>query len=387
MNYRGRTRPPLTEAEKDAVVAAYHTDMPLREIALTCGVSIPSIHKILCVHGVERNWRKGHSRADDEVMLRRYADGEDTIVLSREYGMTVESIANAARRHGIYRHVKDFGLAEERIAALVQRIGVGGEKVVDVAAEIGLSSDNLARMLHRHGVGRLTRRKKVNHAAFSNVLQSEEAQYWVGFLMADGCVHSYEKHKWGLTLFLQERDKDHVERFRSFVGSEHKLQLRKAKARKRETKRHRAWGITFQSKEIVADLARYGVVPRKSQCAKVVGLEMNRHFWRGVIDGDGCIGFSHKKYRTDAILSLLGTEALVHQFMEFVRTITETQARVRRHKKNGNNFVVSLSHWRAVAVLRVLYGDCLVALSRKHAKAMKAIHLREPAAGLFATLL
>jgi hypothetical protein len=31
----------------------------------------------------------------------------------------------------------------------------------------------------------------------------------------------------------------------------------------------------------------FGVIPKKRLVAKVIGLEGNRHFWRGVLDRDG----------------------------------------------------------------------------------------------------
>ena len=47
------------------------------------------------------------------------------------------------------------------------------------------------------------------------------------------------------------------------------------------------YSLRFSSKKIADILAMFGVIPKKSLVAKVIGLEGNRHFWCGVLDRDG----------------------------------------------------------------------------------------------------
>ena len=44
--------------------------------------------------------------------------------------------------------------------------------------------------------------------------------------------------------------------------------------------------IRFTSKRLAGKLIAFGVTHRKSLTAKVIGLEDDKHFWRGVLDGD-----------------------------------------------------------------------------------------------------
>ena len=129
-------------------------------------------------------------------------------------------------------------------------------------------------------------------------------------------------------------------------------------------------GISVHSSTMVDDLSTFGVVPRKSKTASVKILEFNPHFWRGVIDGDGCIGMMRKEYPT---LELVGSEQLCRQFSEFVKNIfPKTKANVRFHKNIYKFGVVGKA---ALAVINALYGDPdVTALDRKMEHAQEILH-------------
>lgn len=201
-----------------------------------------------------------------------------------------------------------------------------------------------------------------NNTAFAMPL-TDEAAYWVGFLMADGCVN----YKDEIEVFLHERDVAHLEKLRKFLCSRTNLYV---------ARRVLGTYVKFyqRSKQITTDLAQYGVVPRKTRIAEAVGVEHNRHFWRGVIDGDGWLGEQVQNGRRSPALTLVsGSRRLAEQFADFVRTITlHWSGDVCATGKSGKNWRVTVSCASAREVIRVLYNDCTVALSRK---AEKATHL------------
>ena len=75
--------------------------------------------------------------------------------------------------------------------------------------------------------------------------------------------------------------------------------------------------LRFTSKHIAEILVAHGIVPRKSLIAKVIGLENNPHFWRGVFDGDGY--FKNKDGKDGDRMVLTGSNDLCAQFEEFIR--------------------------------------------------------------------
>jgi hypothetical protein len=113
------------------------------------------------------------------------------------------------------------------------------------------------------------------------------------------------------------------------------------------------------------------VTARKSFTARAIKLERNKHFWRGVIDGDGCISAEGQKRR----LSLIGSLALMQQFASFVETNTGGyKPRVQRYV---NIFEVRLNGMNAVKMLDIIYSKCTIALPRKLERARSVTEREE----------
>jgi hypothetical protein len=177
------------------------------------------------------------------------------------------------------------------------------------------------------------------------------AAYWVGFLMADGCVYGRR-----LSVCLAARDGEHVEKLRSFLGSTAPISARDNGGNGRT--------LAISSWRLVTALARYGVVPRKSLTAKVLGLEDDRDFWRGAVDGDGSVAI----YTRRAELHLNGSRRMMDQFAAFVARHTGLVAKVAgRYRPEIAR--VRYCGSSAAEVARLLYEGSAVALERKAAVA------------------
>ncbi len=263
-------------------------------------------------------------------------------------------------------------------SAAIDRYRVG-ESLDGVATSLGVSRKTITRTLLRNGhftrgchdfpherasVGK--RKYSLNHAAFDD--PGPDARYWIGYLMADGNV--FENGRGRLITLLSD-DIEHIDKFRSFLKSSHPIRFRLRKLTGR-----RSAVLAFSSRQIAIALARFGVVERKSLTAKVIGgLEMDRDFWRGVIDGDGSIGhtgpqkgYPHLQY---PCVQLTGSRMIVEQFLAFVRSISPDCRCSPRHSRSV--FCCGVAGRHATATLRRLYGGCTVALDRKNAKAQKII--------------
>jgi hypothetical protein len=210
--------------------------------------------------------------------------------------------------------------------------------------------------------------------AFDSV--TEESAYWIGFLMADGCICPVKTGQTGISINISAKDEACVHRFRRFIGSRHKIGRHQPK-RGNELVRLRIY-----SDRIAGALARYGVVPRKSQTAKVYILDKNRDFWRGVIDGDGYLTFRSNT----GCLGLVGSRYLVEQFREFILGICPDFKRpVLRH---ASIYRLELRSVHAIAVAATLYSDCVFAMPRKLdlARAVMASSVYDGPTGRFRNL-
>lgn len=245
---------------------------------------------------------------------------------------------------------------------------IAGEPSTVLAKTFSVSSQAILQLLKKRGIHRRSnseshRSVMVNRAAFS--VATPAALYWAGFLMADGSITRNNT----LSVVLSAKDRGHLVSLKRFLGSEHKL-----------ISVHRppsapAFRLAIRCEQLTTDLARWGVHSNKDHTAKAEAEAItSSDFWRGVVDGDGCLSQTYKRpypekhHRINALktvprLSLVGSEPLMHQFLQFVRDIVPScRATIRPHK---SIFCVELSHIAARNVIHELYSNCTIGLLRK----------------------
>ena len=141
-----------------------------------------------------------------------------------------------------------------------------------------------------------------------------------------------------------------MEKFKKFIGSNKSLYYNKGGV-----------FISFYSNRIVDKLAEYGIVIRKSKIAKVPEqLKNNRHFWRGMIDGDGWVT---RHIKTDCpLVGFCGTIDIVNSFINF----TGNTARVRQ--KTSCCHELSYSGITAQYICGMLYPKSIHILRQRTSK-------------------
>lgn len=162
-----------------------------------------------------------------------------------------------------------------------------GLSILEVADKFNCSDSTIWRRLKKVGIEVPYRRKYYfNESIFKNCNSPEKA-YWIGFLMADGSIDSeFGRHR--LSLTLQARDINHLEKFKSFLGYGKNLEKKVVNLGYRNYILYR---LQVDSRRMMRDLLQYGIVPRKTgkEQIKNIPLKYIKDFIRGYFDGDGCI--------------------------------------------------------------------------------------------------
>lgn len=254
----------------------------------------------------------------------------------------------------------------ERIQQGMIEAYLSGMTLKEAAATFDLCEGACLRALRRHGIqardrADSRRRYAVNQDFFHHV-DTEEKAYWLGFVTADGGIVRNS-----LVLIVQDRDAEHLARFRSALGAAHPVQ--------RFSDRGRGYArLTIYSKRLVQALASLGVLPKKSfsiaPCVQVPG-GLARHYWRGLVDGDGWLTRTRKGHW---IVGLSGNAAILEGFRQFLSQYVRSKATVRPHR---SIFQISFGGtYLPRIVADVLYSGSRVSLHRKRrlVSAMK----REP---------
>lgn len=240
-----------------------------------------------------------------------------------------------------------------------------------LSKECGVSEKRLSHELRTAGILR-GRGAVVKHSYDDHVFDiiTEHSAYWIGFLMADGSItkHKTQNTRY-LTLAIHEQDKRHIELFNTFMRSSYPVITRDNHGF--ASNRISRLSITA-SNHIIESLAKHGVVQNKTLTAAASEeLESNKHFWRGVIDGDGWI--STHPPRNLPCIGMVGSKKLCEQFAKFVSTISpDCVAKVAKKTKNCSQFQTTGIH--AQRLIKTLYDDCEIALERKLAIAKQWIY-------------
>lgn len=181
-------------------------------------------------------------------------------------------------------------------------------------------------VLERHGVQRRSGvadyKKSFDEAAFA-VVDTAEKAYWLGILITDGYV-------------IEPKGERHQPMYRAVC----------------------------HSRRMAGDLARFGVVPRKSHHTflPLLAEDLMPHLLRGLFDGDGT---ASRRADGQVLVGFCGSERLVAEVRMWL--ICRLGVSDNRVHENGTIRYVQWSHRSDVRrVARYLYGGGGPRLSRKY---------------------
>jgi len=227
-----------------------------------------------------------------------------------------------------------------------------------IANSLEIPEWKLKKLISANGWG--TKKPSIgNNNAFDEY--TEESCYWAGFLMADGNVDS----KGRIRLMLKYDDIGHLEKFKDFLNSTHKISS--------NTSTYNRCSFEFTDINMceVLDL-NFNIVPNKTLVAKLPNIpnEMFRHFVRGYFDGDGsiCESFSNKNSLTATIYATFacGSFEFIDKLYKKLNAILNIQGHLQDFG-TGRKWQIKYNTNDAKTLLYYMYNDSYVYLDRKYA--------------------
>ncbi|MHA2281527.1 MAG: hypothetical protein ACXAC5_11790 [Promethearchaeota archaeon] len=176
-----------------------------------------------------------------------------------------------------------------------------GYTIKECALDLDISRSKLYRLLDQW---QLTKKDIQFNESFFEEINTEEKAYWLGFIMADGCVSVTQYPKVQIKLHI--KDELHLIKWHKSIRSCNKLSTIVGKFKQ----------STHYSSKMCNDLIELGCVPNKSLLLKFPKLQedLQHHLIRGYFDGDGCVSFS-----TNRKIGFIGTK----QFLISVHDILQ----------------------------------------------------------------
>lgn len=200
-----------------------------------------------------------------------------------------------------------------------------------------------------------------NREVFKTIDTPEKA-YWLGFILADGCLHLTKKNSFNghFSIDISGEDKEHLYKFSSFVEAAQDIV---------QTTTHSITGnelvhVQLCCSETNKDLYNLGIKPCKSGREQWIETPFPADFIRGCYDGDGYI----KKDLTS--IGLVGSYDLLNAIQQHFLTVLDIQPKtIGKHGVIYRIEYTSISDKTKIANY-LWYNDC-VSLNRKQALAEK----------------
>jgi hypothetical protein len=253
-----------------------------------------------------------------------------------------------------------------------------GKLLKDIASHLGYSGPFIKKILKKNKIElRITysqRKYELNNDYFDNI-DTEEKAYFLGFLFADGNVHSKNN---SISISLHKKDEKILKLFSSFIyKNEHCLYVRS----------NNQLALAFSSKNIKEKLIALGCVPNKSLVLKFPDLlkdnDIIRHFIRGYFDGDGSLSKENRKNRKSETykFNIVSTKDFCKEVAKIITDNTGAHISFKKapvSKSNDVTIIISVGGNRQTAnVMDWLYKDATIYLERKYNKYLQLKELQK----------
>lgn len=221
------------------------------------------------------------------------------------------------------------------------------------------------------------RKYSCNYRYFEKI-DSKEKAYWLGFILADGCVmHTTrirklktcesKQDRYLTQLSLSIKDYDHLEKLNHALESTYPINVYATNSK------HDYGRILIEDKDMFDDLIHNGLEERKTLNEKFpyhIKKKYHMDILRGIFDADGCISKHKTKYGTDEYeITLTATKEIIYAFMDILGIDKNIKLHQRRPDPNKNNYTLKKTgNLQCYKYLTKLYENSNIYLTRKYKK-------------------
>ena len=295
------------------------------------------------------------------IIRRRWTAAEDDIIRVRYGELSAADLGALIDRteDAIWLRARNLGLDKRQeearpwTAAELDEVRncYSAERPADIASRLGRTTSAVSQQAKCLGVVSAKRLIVLAtiHDYFAEVSTAEQA-YILGLLAADGCVS--DRHP-RITFGQQSKDAELVRFIRDRLNPEANL--------------HRTPNgftvLQVTSAQTVADLARFGIVPRKSRILTWpchLG-DLLRPFLLGYFDGDGSMYLprDNRGRERPGWTVCSGTEPFLIEMKDYILTAAGVALQKIQHRKDSDLWQVAVTGKRAIALDEWLHQDGL----------------------------
>ncbi len=173
---------------------------------------------------------------------------------------------------------------------------------------------------------------------FFKYIKDKKTAYWLGFLLADGCVQKRSEKSYVFYLSLSIKDMDTMKKFCKDINFKYKNISTRERTMK-NGKKFKQCEITIANKDFCENLINSGCIPQKTNRLQIphsIKLDKNilLAFLLGFFDGDGTISKTDLGTRVKHQPSIY---SICFDFMNEIRTIFKIENKIRHSNKSRDS--------------------------------------------------
>lgn len=221
-------------------------------------------------------------------VIERYLNLESAGSISRDYRCSDDYVISTLRKNNI--KIRDKGSVPSSLYDELKIVYESGVSVPKLMEKYGYGRKSITTALSKVGVSLRSYKEakffigdfSLNRSAFTN-FNDEPAAYFYGWLLADGCLNDKGR---SISIELKSDDEEVLLNLKNYLDSNNKI-LSCSRKDIRSSKVYHSAKFYFADKDMISRLVGMGFSSRKSlseTCPEI--LKLNRHFWRGFLEGD-----------------------------------------------------------------------------------------------------
>lgn len=305
-----------------------------------------------------------------------YENGMAVTLMSKKYDVPYATINKFLINNHI-KTVRHYKIQNDKINAIIDMLKEQ-KTTKEIQSQLKCSYDTINAIAKQCGLpmfDAMPPRRDINKNFDDNYfhnIDTENKAYFLGLIYTDGNVRIHN-NGYFLSINLQIQDKYILEKLASELKCGNTIYERNRVTNFASS--HSATFTTCNSKTMFDDLARFDIIPNKTYKSssfkniELIPKDLQRHFIRGIIDGNGSISniskhdkaislYSHDRKICDDVDSLLKS------LLEYDKLNADI-----KYIKNDHDGMWFLRYRRINDIKKIctfLYGDATIYLNRKY---------------------
>lgn len=308
-------------------------------------------------------YKRNYTEEIKNQIKKLYLENNNTVQISNFLNISQSGVERYLKKEGLYKKINSKIKISENQYQDIFNMWTDGLSSTQIANFYNVSSSLILKILKKNGFDTSIANRRdlyspVTDLNYFQTIDTETKAWLLGFIFADGniTIPSGRPNSHNFQLEIQERDIEVLNIFCDEIGYP-KEKIKKYSRANRNTQK--TVKVSFYSNTFCQHLKALGCVPNKTHILQYpdIPCELNRHFIRGLIDGDGRV------FKTE--ISLFGNKEMISSYCE--KIITEAKinpSSIKKYKTTCYRASVFQKNER-LKLINYLYKDSKVFLKRK----------------------